>query len=809
MSARIYRFGAFRIDAHARELRRDGELLVVSPKVFDCIVYLIEHRERAVGRDELVAAVWGKVDVGDPLLGQILVKARRVLGDTGSEQWAIRTVPRFGYRWVADLEIEAETPATEAPPASARERAAGPVTPATSTRRRDWSRPRPAPAAAMLALLAAGSAGFAWWVIGRAPQEPRSASAPPAESIAADAAVLPFAVDADTDASWVRLGAMEYVANRLQRAGLAVVPSANVVAVSHQRNDSAGPATAEAVRAMTGARHLIAPAASQTRQGWRVRLRWLGATEDERVVEARATDVLTAAEAATDRLLAVLGRTVPAAASERPDPPRAELVSRIKAALLVADLARARELIEAAPADLRETPELVLLHAEVDERAGRFPAARARLVELAGRVGAESEPELRARLLNGLGNVEAQAGNALAAERHFGEALARLEGREAPNESARARVGLGVTHALLGRIDQAGSDFASARVIYESLGDTLGLAWVEANQGRIEMLRNHPAAALALFESAARRFERLGLPNELPIVLGAQIGARLALLQPAAALATAERAATPLPDDATPAQRFLAWQHARALIANGRFASARDVLDRLVATDDPAGEPGFRGQVQAELARLDLATGNVERALEAVQRALADLDGADYARDRATAARLGIQALRALGRDADAQAAVARFSTAAEATGTQPGMLYAALAAAEQSWPDARETAMLAYERALSAALGLGVPADVAAVAVSWGERLIAAGDLARASEVAGRIARWADHDYDCAILQARLYRALGQRRPWQAALEKARALAGERRLPATLMMPAAPTPTGPAGTDNASTAKR
>lgn len=800
MSVRTYQFGSYRVNPSARELRRAGEIIVVSPKVFDCIVYLIEHRERAVGRDELVAAVWGKVDVGDPLLGQILVKARRVLGDTGNEQWAIRTVPRFGYRWVADLAVEDDGPVSAAPSASVHEDAAGratlPATAAASPRTPDPSRPRLASAAAILIVLVAVAGFVLWWITHREPQEPPPASSPPIESIAADAAVLPFAVDANEDASWIRLGAMEYVANRLQRAGLAVVPSANVVAVAHERGPT-GPDSADAIRALTGARHLVAPSASQSRQGWRVRLRWSDTVHGERVVEAQAADVLTAAGAATDRLLAVLGRTPPVAVGERADPPRAELVSRIKAALLVADLSRARDLLESAPAELRRTPELGLLSAEVDERAGNLPAARERLVELAERVGAESDPVLRARVLNGLGNVDAQAGDAAAAERHFAEALALVEGLEAPKEIAQSRVGLGVTHALLGRIDEAGSDFAGARVIYETLGDTLGLAWVEANQGRIEMMRNHPAAALPLLENATRRFKGLGLPNELPIVLGTQIGARLALLQAAAALAIAERAAEPLPGDATPAQRFLAWQRARALMANGRFSSARSLLDSLIATSKPAGEPGFRGQLHAESARLDLALGNAVRALESAQRALGDLDGADYARDLAIAAWVEIRALRALGRDADAQAAVARFAESANAASTQPGILYATLAAAEQAWPDARDAATRKYETALAAALAIGVPVDIAAVVVSWGERLIATGDLARASEVVGRSARWADHDYDCAVLQARLYRALGQRQPWQAALAKARALAGERVVPAVLTTPVAASPAG------------
>jgi DNA-binding winged helix-turn-helix (wHTH) protein len=62
----IYRFADIRIDPLARELRRNGELVRCRPKVFDCLVYLIEHRDRAVGRDELIAAIWGKVDVTTP-----------------------------------------------------------------------------------------------------------------------------------------------------------------------------------------------------------------------------------------------------------------------------------------------------------------------------------------------------------------------------------------------------------------------------------------------------------------------------------------------------------------------------------------------------------------------------------------------------------------------------------------------------------------------------------------------------------------------------------------------------------------------
>ena len=77
-----YRFGDCRVDPSRRSVHHRDEQAVLSPRDFDGLAYLIEHRNRAVGRDELIAANWGKVDVSETLLGQTVVKARRAIGDT-------------------------------------------------------------------------------------------------------------------------------------------------------------------------------------------------------------------------------------------------------------------------------------------------------------------------------------------------------------------------------------------------------------------------------------------------------------------------------------------------------------------------------------------------------------------------------------------------------------------------------------------------------------------------------------------------------------------------------------------------------
>ncbi len=59
---------------------------------------------------------------------------------------------------------------------------------------------------------------------------------------------------------------------------------------------------------------------------------------------------------------------------------------------------------------------------------------------------------------------------------------------------------------------------------------------------------------------------------------------------------------------------------------------------------------------------------------------------------------------------------------------------------------------------------------------------------------VVGLVDRYAARNYDAAVLQARLYHALGHTEAWRSAYTHARALAGERPLPADLGTEPAPT---------------
>jgi len=77
----------------------------LEPQAFDLLVYLIEHRDRVVPKNELLDGVWGHGYLSETNLTTRIKEARRAIGDDGSAQHAIRTVRGRGYRFVAPVEI--------------------------------------------------------------------------------------------------------------------------------------------------------------------------------------------------------------------------------------------------------------------------------------------------------------------------------------------------------------------------------------------------------------------------------------------------------------------------------------------------------------------------------------------------------------------------------------------------------------------------------------------------------------------------------------------------------------------------------
>jgi TolB-like protein len=101
-----YLFEDYALDAERRELLRGTEPISVEPQVFDLLHHLIRNRDRVVSKDDLLTAVWNGRVVSESALSTRINAARSLLGDSGEEQRLIRTFPRRGVRFVADVREE-------------------------------------------------------------------------------------------------------------------------------------------------------------------------------------------------------------------------------------------------------------------------------------------------------------------------------------------------------------------------------------------------------------------------------------------------------------------------------------------------------------------------------------------------------------------------------------------------------------------------------------------------------------------------------------------------------------------------------
>jgi TolB-like protein/Flp pilus assembly protein TadD len=106
----IYRFGNFSVDVDGYELSAAGSPIKLQPQAFALLVFLIDHRERVLSKEEIIDAVWEGRAVSDSSLNARINALRRALGDSGENQSVIKTFPRRGFRFIATLNDEGAPP---------------------------------------------------------------------------------------------------------------------------------------------------------------------------------------------------------------------------------------------------------------------------------------------------------------------------------------------------------------------------------------------------------------------------------------------------------------------------------------------------------------------------------------------------------------------------------------------------------------------------------------------------------------------------------------------------------------------------
>ena len=109
VGGRSYEFGPYRVEVPHQRLLRDGAPIPITPKTFDLLLLLLRHRDRVVGKAELMRELWPDTNVEEANLTQQIFTLRRILGDTGEGLACIETIPRRGYRFVADVREASES----------------------------------------------------------------------------------------------------------------------------------------------------------------------------------------------------------------------------------------------------------------------------------------------------------------------------------------------------------------------------------------------------------------------------------------------------------------------------------------------------------------------------------------------------------------------------------------------------------------------------------------------------------------------------------------------------------------------------
>ena len=804
MMTRAYGFEGFVLRAATRELTHaDGRRIALPARIFDCILHLIENRERAVGRDELVAVIWDRADIGDNVLAQLMARTRKILDDAGDRQRVVATVPGFGYRWIAPTVIndgggsagsrQALARPHDEDTRDARDASRSPMPPVPSTAR--ISRATAFMGAALLVTLVA-FLGVAILHHEHAAQTPSTAWLPASDLLAPTSSaspghavvVLPAVVDPTAGQEWLRLGIMALVSERLAAAGVPTVPSDNVVALARGLDSPVPEAAYPKITAAADASWLLQPRIERIGGQWRVALAVVyGSAPIKLLVAADNTQVLEAAGEAVDRLMAGMGtgQTMPGPVI---DAELAMLLQQARSEQLAGKLDRARQLLTDARKRFADSAELDYQLALLDFSAGELDLAQQRLESLLSDASVEKDPVARARALNTLASVRYQRRDFADVERYSRQSITLLEGHpEGSRELGRAWGEQARAAGAQRQFDLSLADAAKARVLLAAVGDWLGVARMDLQTGIVLNASGRLRECVTMFERAADRFEQFHASWNEGVARTQLAVALLNMADPAAALVQEARLANLNARIDFPSMRAaLKANRTDVLVSNGRLADAGQLLGDFLPTVIDKDDRLNLYFAHAVAARYASVTGNDTRAEAEATVALASIfdpeeDARDVASTHVLLARLqATHDLAAAIRTRDALAA----RTAADNRGN--ARLYvdladAKIAEAQQSV----ESARAAYEAALS--LAKATPIDLLRTADEYVPWLLVHDGQERAAEVIGLLADLSYRNFNAALLELRFYKATRQEAAAQAALDRAKSLAGERAVPVEL----------------------
>ncbi|MBN8728127.1 MAG: winged helix-turn-helix domain-containing protein [Xanthomonadales bacterium] len=718
--AAAYRWGDFVIVPAARQILRKGEAVEVEAKVFDLVVLLLEHHERALGKQEIVTALWGKRPVTDAALSQLVYKARRVLDDDGRA--VIRTVYGRGLQWVAPIEAldEFVPPAAglpAAPPEASAPTAGPPPMPLPEARAASSRRWRGSRVQRLAALGVLGALALLLVVTWMGARDGASQSSP-------RLAVLPFAnATGEPGQDWVERGLPSLVGGLLQQAGDLDVVDPFEVARAWEFTPTGGRDQAGQLRFATGAEVLVSGRLRKLSSLFELELAIDRGSASGVTFTLHGADPGALAAAAIPRLRKELGLVQASdhfLATSSPD--NAYLAQTFARGLDAAARGRWTEARPYFEVVATSDPGFLPGRYRQGQAAlrGEQPREAAGILRAVATAARESQPQLAVLALRELATAE----HAASRYRSAVDLLTECHHLAAASEDAAletlALLGLARSRAALGEATQARADLARARTLIARHG--LDHLERELLAARISIAT--VADDMAGVEAAAREAV---VQNE---AVGDERGTHVALFNVAWAMINQQRRGESLPI----LVRVWRWaaehhDHAVRMRSGSQLAGAlrnsgvvdaaervyRDLLESVHGHDDRAGEllilrglagvAWFREEEEEALRRTREAGALVEPHEDPAQRVSLWLD----------------EAMSTLLLEPHALAGIEAQASALVGSGTEHSRLYGLLdlihalaAAAEGRAADAR----VALERVRAAPANEGLESDMRQVAL-------------------------------------------------------------------------------------------
>ena len=92
------------LDRLSRRLRLDDKEIMVTPKAFAILEYMLTHPDELITRDQLLDIIWGWQNmVGERVVDTRIAELRKVLNDDSNKPTYIETLPGQGYRFIGDV----------------------------------------------------------------------------------------------------------------------------------------------------------------------------------------------------------------------------------------------------------------------------------------------------------------------------------------------------------------------------------------------------------------------------------------------------------------------------------------------------------------------------------------------------------------------------------------------------------------------------------------------------------------------------------------------------------------------------------